>query len=416
MSNTERIKWELEAEDRATKKVRQVTENIERQTRQVKDLGGRAKASTELVGTLASTMGNTDFGGYAGEIAQITERISAFTEVANAGGFAAKAFNVGLVGAVGVLSFKVGSAIGDLVFQTEKWNQQLEESKDRLEQLLNLAEGIRDVRFNQTAEGATESQLQKQLDRINAEISGRSQKLLDLQTAKNQEAAAQSAAELAVVRIKNRLLLDNAETIKRENQSALSNLREQRAEIQEIINLRKRERENRAAEFKNQLFDEAEKKRAEIGIRNANEMMSIFKRAEDAEQKRIDRQIADEQRLEDIRKNALSNLRLRITALRDGTEAAEAMRLQMTGLDEETAKKIAKINKLINQPRSNPTPRLAGTDSRFGTGRADQQRNLLIKKTVDTAKASDQKLAQAVELLEEIADKDTSIKLDVFRI
>ena len=61
-SETEAMKFLITAEDLATAKVRAVTENVENQVKSVKSIGRNAKASTELVGTLAMSLGGTGVG------------------------------------------------------------------------------------------------------------------------------------------------------------------------------------------------------------------------------------------------------------------------------------------------------------------------------------------------------------------
>ena len=109
----ELIKYKIDAEDKATQKVRQVTQNIEKQVAQVRDVGMKAKASTELVGTMATQMGNTQFGAYASGVAMVTERISAFSEVAKGGGKAALLFKAGLVAMAGVMAFNLGKKLAE---------------------------------------------------------------------------------------------------------------------------------------------------------------------------------------------------------------------------------------------------------------------------------------------------------------
>ena len=122
---TEAVRYIVDAEDRATAKIHKVTDDIERQVKQVKDVGSKAKASTELVGTLANVLGGSQLGSFAGELAQVTERVSAFSEASKGAGGGSLLMKAGVLAAAGAISFKLGSAIGNAIFQTEKWKEEL---------------------------------------------------------------------------------------------------------------------------------------------------------------------------------------------------------------------------------------------------------------------------------------------------
>jgi hypothetical protein len=177
---TEELKFLITAEDRATRRIRAATDDIERQAKHVKEVGGNAKASTEMVGSLATAMGGADVGGFAGEIAMLTERISAFSEVAKGGGAAALAMKGGIAAAVAVISFKVGNAIGNAVFQTGRWNEELEKAKQNMADLGSRQIAALSRSFTQQMDqiDLLETQAQKQAKleelqaRINNELQG----------------------------------------------------------------------------------------------------------------------------------------------------------------------------------------------------------------------------------------------------
>lgn len=172
---TESVKYLIDAEDRATAKIRKTTAEVNKQVSQVKEIGGQSKASTELVGTLATSLGGTGVGAFAGEISMLTERVSAFSEVSKAGGVGALAFKAGLAGAAGVISFKVGKALGDVIFQTEKWNKKLEEAHELAQrlgsQLDQLSIGRSGDETNAAINAGPEA-IAKRLAVINRELGG----------------------------------------------------------------------------------------------------------------------------------------------------------------------------------------------------------------------------------------------------
>lgn len=122
---TEDVKYVIDAEDKASAKLRRSKDEAKKLVGEVKNLGGQSKASAELVGTLASQVGNAGFGSAAGEVAQLIERVSAFSDVAKGGGKAALLFKGGVAAAAGVIAFKLGNAIGDIIFDTQRWKREM---------------------------------------------------------------------------------------------------------------------------------------------------------------------------------------------------------------------------------------------------------------------------------------------------
>lgn len=127
----------ISADDKATSKFKQVEKSMQATSKTFKESAGRAKASTEIVGALATvTAGSSSaLSGFAGELAMVTERLSAFSEVADEGGAGALAFKAGILAAAGALAFKLGKALGDVIFQTEKLKRQFEDLKEEAQRL-----------------------------------------------------------------------------------------------------------------------------------------------------------------------------------------------------------------------------------------------------------------------------------------
>lgn len=135
MAKTESITMLIEAENKASAELRRVQLDTKKTVSEIKEFGGQAKASSEMVGALANSVGAMPFGDVAGQVAMLTERTSAFSEVMNAGGKGALAFKGGLVALAGVVGFQVGKAIGDVIWQTEEWTKKLEEAEQAARQL-----------------------------------------------------------------------------------------------------------------------------------------------------------------------------------------------------------------------------------------------------------------------------------------
>lgn len=143
---SEGVEVVISADDQASGKLNDVADNIDAKVKRIKEVGGRAKASTEFIGTLASSLGSSELASFAGGLGQLTERISAFSEVSKAGGGGALAFKAGLLGVAAVAGYKIGTMIGDWAFETERWTKQLREATAELKvagDSLNRMESIK---------------------------------------------------------------------------------------------------------------------------------------------------------------------------------------------------------------------------------------------------------------------------------
>jgi hypothetical protein len=142
----------IAADDQATKEFAQVAKNIDANVKNIKEIGGRAKTSTEFVGTLANALGGTEIGSYAGQLAGLTDKVSQFAEVQKAGGAGAFAFKAGLAAAAGVIAYQVGSAIGNVIFQVEKWNKSIAETTEKTKEMIAETAKIKALQLTDTKE------------------------------------------------------------------------------------------------------------------------------------------------------------------------------------------------------------------------------------------------------------------------
>jgi hypothetical protein len=121
----------IKAEDLATPVIKQsakAVDGLDAGLKRIKESGGQAKKSADFARIIASSLGGSEIGSYIGQMGEAAEKTAQFAEIQKAGGAGALAFKAGLVGLVGTIAFGVGKAIGDAVFQTEKWTQQLTEA------------------------------------------------------------------------------------------------------------------------------------------------------------------------------------------------------------------------------------------------------------------------------------------------
>lgn len=125
----------LDAEDRASAKLRAAAAQLEATGKKIKDTGEATKKSTELFGQLAGVLGGGELSSAASQFAGLTEKVGGFSDVLKAGNTGAMVFKAGLVGLVGVIAFQLGKAIGDVIFQTKEWKEALEEANEKAKEL-----------------------------------------------------------------------------------------------------------------------------------------------------------------------------------------------------------------------------------------------------------------------------------------
>ncbi len=150
---SESVKILIEAENKASAVVDQVAKDIDKNVKSIKETGEQAKKSTEFLGSLATALGGTELGSYASQIAAITDKTSQFAEVQKLGGTGLLAFKAGLVGVVGVLTFQLGKALGDLIFDTKRWNDELEKATKKGEDFVAKMAELKDFNFGRAKEG-----------------------------------------------------------------------------------------------------------------------------------------------------------------------------------------------------------------------------------------------------------------------
>lgn len=127
-------------------KAAQSVEGLNTNIKKIKESGQQAKKSTDFFRVIANSLGGSEIGSYVGQIGEAAEKTSQFSEVQKLGGVGALAFKAGLVGLVGTIAFGVGSAIGNVIYQTERWKIAMEdaiETAKRMESALIAAQAVR---------------------------------------------------------------------------------------------------------------------------------------------------------------------------------------------------------------------------------------------------------------------------------
>ena len=123
-----RLKATGEAETIA--KIKKAERAMKDNVRETRESGEAAKKATEFTGTFANALGDSQFAAFAGTAAQMTERVTHLSAGLKEGGKNAVLFKAGIAGLVGVVAFKLGGAIDNAIFKTDKLKQQMEDANE----------------------------------------------------------------------------------------------------------------------------------------------------------------------------------------------------------------------------------------------------------------------------------------------
>lgn len=146
------VKILIEAENKSSAVIAQAAKDVDAKVKSIKQSGEQAKKSTEFFGSIANALGGSEIGAFAGQLAQLTEKTSQFSEVQKLGGAGALAFKAGLVAAVGVIGFQFGQAVGNAIFQTKKWTDELERAKEKSKEFNASLLELKDFNFGRDQE------------------------------------------------------------------------------------------------------------------------------------------------------------------------------------------------------------------------------------------------------------------------
>jgi hypothetical protein len=387
---TESVKILIEAEDKASAQIVAATKKIEGTVKATKDLTKNAKSSTEIFGSLAGALGGTEIGSFANQIGGLTGKLGEFAEIQKAGGAGSLAFKAGLVGVAGVIAFQVGNAIGNVIFQTEKWTEALKTATEESKRLESVASQLRSERFS---DATTDIELIRDPEEKQAEY----QKLLaDLKTnivgvegqVKTSKKAVDEWNAAWQITGDRKGFAEQAKQQLDNDKERLKQLQEQEKEIQRILGIEKEREETRqrnaALDADAKYLESLDKqlsllkaiKEDETGIAALREQAAqatsglegtdAAKQAEDKlkQIKALQEQIDLEKQAREEKKAAIKEIadaefaatmaaekafmseRDRLeeqkVLLNQGAEAAHAFRLAKQGLSEEDAKSFAK--------------------------------------------------------------------------
>jgi hypothetical protein len=438
---SESIKILIEADDLASATAKQTGKSIEQSIQGVKDVGGKAKASTEFIGVLAGQLGGNEFATAAQGIAGITEKVGQFSEIMKVGGKGAMIFQAGIAALVGIMSFQLGKTIGEAIFGVDDLAGRMEDAAseadrfadhmvkmasisvgDRLEDLTLIRDPDQQQKaavelfhsigkevddavasfqyYTQAAEKALETnQGPEVVADLNNQAAGYMKVAQALREEQNRLGEKYSAHAQQVRLIKEQQAAEDAAAAKKAqiDASVIGSLRNVNYQY---IALTKSVEESRRAQLQDQGVGEADIKRimfAEKMLKAEQDADAAKKKAQDAEKQRLEK-------IEDLRKSELSRLEEQKIALEQGQQAAHSYRLQQQGLDKATADAIAAAQAQADAMASAKDEKaieaaapVTAKESRLMTrGRQDDSQKKIEQNTAQTVDKLD-KVKEAIE-------------------
>ena len=404
----------IDAEDLASKKIADAARNVEKSVKNIKDVSGKAKASTELFGTLATTLGGSQLGGYAGQLAQLTDRVSQFSEVSKSGGAGALAFKAGLASVVAVISFQVGKAFGNVIFQTEKMERAFNRTKEAAAELnAELArandqrfanqkediELIRDPEKKRAEQEALFQQLNNDVQGITAQLADSTKKAEEWadawQITGNRKAYAEEAQKQVEI-----------------DKQRLAQAKAQRDELRRELSDRKRINDQIRAD--NEAADKAEQEAIREKEKAANDLLAAEKAVADEAERAAQKRIDEAKRIANIRKNEIDRIKEQKILLTEGAEAAKRFSLERQGVDKESAARIAaaqaeldEMKKDANGPSSVAIGQQAVQSRLLTRGPAEKGIDKISKNTEQTV----ERLDGMIRLLEKYGPRPPQLEV-----
>lgn len=456
---SESVQILIEAEDKASAKIASATQAIDQNIKSVKDTGAKAKASTEFLGVLAGQLGGTELASYAGQLAGVTEKVGQFAEMQKVGGAGALLFKAGLVSLVATLAVNIGQSLGNIIFQTDKWNKKLEEARQQIRELAQATAGVQNLRFSQDMEEIElirDPDEQQQVAHEYFTNVSNDLKTVEVSLARNiseldkmKKAWNITGEAKANIKIKQDEIDLEREKVAQlvDQQNQLSNVYGKRA-----LAIKAFKEETAAIEKKKQLdadslsqikalrnqYDELtmgvlEAKKAQLLsegrseqdaqiIVNMQKMVDLEKEKADAKKKADEEEKARIQKIDDLRKSELERLQEQKIAIEQGEQAAHAFRLQQQGLDKGTAEAIAAAQAAMDKAREKKdvkpieqTSNAAFESRLLSRGpREDDQ-----KKIVENTKMTVEQLSKVEEAIKKLeptkTDTKSNVKIEVIK-
>jgi hypothetical protein len=373
----------------------------------IKRTGETTKRSTDLLRALSGVLGGSEFGRVAGQLGELTEKTSKFAT----SGAGALASRVGIVAAVGAVAVRVGTGIGSLVFETDKWTRALALADEQAKRLAATTAKINAERFSENRAdisilGSTQEKAKAYQDLLamtESNIRGVSSAVK--QGEKDVEAWASSWARLGadMLSVTGVDLTNNGQqrAIDRlaTDRSRLEVLQDQARELERMPRDMEREALGNARQYVKTLQDEVELLRVVESEREKVRALQAIPLAgpEQAEAIRLV-QLKEQLKVTDLIRAETKRLKLEEMQLGvNGKERVQSIRLQDQGIAKDEADRLAAEQTRIDRLKQDTTkPLLQGKDER-----------LLTRGTVDPAlKVAREQLEELKSIGEILAERE----------
>lgn len=357
----------IDADDQASKKFAIAAANAEKNIKHIKEVGGRAKASTEFFGQLANVLGGTQLAGYAGQMAGLTEKVGQFSEVSKAGTAGALAFKAGLVGMAAVVTYQVTTAIASMVYELDNLESRMKKTAEAGIDSFNKLAATRQRIFQERLEDVD----------LRAELTGsgaapaaerkRIQSELQAEIAKTTQEINKATAEIEAYEAQW-LKLDPVQTAFIESEKERIGAMKSAISQMEVMQQQLRS-------------DLSERKKNNDAIR---EQIELQKEQERERQRAIEEAQRDRERVADMLKKETDRITEQRIELEKGKEAAHAFALEMQGLAKADAERIAREQAEIDAIKEKNALKDQSKDTELGV-QAFESRLLTRGPAVDKA-------------------------------
>ena len=378
---SESVEVIISADDQASKKFAQVAVNADKTLGHVKTVGERMKGSAAFGSIFAKMLGGSEIGAAIGQVGEATEKVNQFGHVAKMGGAGALVFKGGLSALAFTAGVQLGSAISNAIFDFEKFNRQIESSKQKIDEFGKQAQSISRSRFSsavadielikdpeqkQAAIEQLTASTQREIDNLTVRVQASQQAVDEWAEAwkitgdrKGFEQQAQQQLdrdrEMLDVAVQHRQALIDQAAARERNAAAAA----MQAEAQ-----REAKAEQGFFSIKQQLEEEqllytygaeaVENYRLEqLGLSEASQEFLISMRQQNAElKKNFDARTAQEQKEKQIQatyEQTLVSLERQRIAIEQGTEAARRYELAQAGMSQTQADQIVMRERAIAQ-------------------------------------------------------------------
>jgi hypothetical protein len=429
--------------------------------------GKATKTTTEFVGTLANLTGSSELANFAGQLGNLSEKSEQFAEAGKKGGAGALAFKAGLVAAVAAIAVSAGKFLGDWIFETKRWAEELENAKNKARELEQQAASMRDMRFADTTADIElirdpeqkQQAYEKLLADLKKNVSGVSSQV------KSSEKAVKEWAEAWQITGDRKGFAEQAQLQLDQDKERLEQLKEQQQQIERLLGV---EKERAAIQVENAKLDASEnyveslreqlrllkatgdeqrniqaEQAGAVGsdvgeasmllaeIDRVNQLKEQEKLLADERKKAAEEQLNAQKKIEELKSSELAKLEEERVALERGKEAAHAFRLEKQGLAKADAERIAMMQAELEKERERKTQQeqsqkafdtaanqpLQVQSSRFLTrGPTEDKTSKLVDLSKSQLKANEQAAKALSDLVTLTRDKKPSNEVRLVKV